>query len=68
MRRFVQVTLLVTDACNLRCKYCYQHQKKSNLMTWETAKQIIDDTFSCQYVVGCIYLMGGEPFLAFDLI
>lgn len=37
-------TVIVTDDCNLRCTYCYcNHEPVS--MTWETAKQFIDNLF-----------------------
>lgn len=37
------VTFVVTDDCNLRCKYCYITHKSSNKqMNFETAKEFID--------------------------
>lgn len=37
-----RVMMLVTENCNLDCIYCYEHQKNSNKMTFETAKNIIN--------------------------
>ena len=75
--RIVQLTLQVTQQCNLRCAYCaysgiYEgnrtHSKKH--MDWDTAKKAIDFFFernseTQRAVVG---FYGGEPLLEFDLI
>ena len=73
------VTFQVTDACNLACTYCYQINKKTRRMSFETAKTAIDklltgeDGFS-NYIdpneVSSVVLefIGGEPFLEIDLI
>ena len=73
------VTFQVTDGCNLACTYCYQINKHNNFMPFETAKKFIDmlltaDADSNEYVnpkecAGVIIeFIGGEPFLAIDLI
>ena len=37
------LSFIVTEDCNLRCKYCYVCHKKSNhVMTLETAKKFIN--------------------------
>ena len=37
------ITFVVTEDCNLRCKYCYITHKASNKkMSFETAKKFID--------------------------
>ncbi len=34
------ITFIVTEGCNLRCKYCYQvHKNGENRMDFETAKK-----------------------------
>lgn len=64
------VTLLLTDACNLSCVYCYEHNKSHSYMSYETAVEILDKEFSEQSVEEpvVIDLFGGEPFLNFDLM
>ena len=73
------VTFQVTENCNLRCTYCYQHEKRANRMTFDVAKRFIDmllasDERTNQYItskdsVGVILeFIGGEPFLEIDLI
>ena len=66
-------TIQVTDACNLRCTYCYQINKASP----ETGKKFIDmiltgqmDEYCDNRVLDGIILefIGGEPFLEIDLI
>ena len=40
------VTFQVTDACNLACTYCYQINKGTRRMSFETAKLAIDKLLS----------------------
>lgn len=63
-------TLILTEECNLRCKYCYikYSPKKMN-------KKIVDDILFFIYnkhqskMPNCIYeLIGGEPLLEYELI
>lgn len=37
-----EVTFQVTNQCNLRCDYCYEHHKGTESMTLETGKRIVD--------------------------
>ena len=72
-------TFQVTDACNLACTYCYQINKKTRRMSFETAKVAVDklltgaDGFG-DYVNPSISpaivldFIGGEPFLEIELI
>ena len=73
------ITFQVTDACNLRCTYCYQINKHHNVMPFEVAKKFIDmlldnDEKINKYVdsskaeAAVIEFIGGEPFLEIDLI
>ena len=73
------VTFQVTDACNLCCSYCYQINKNTHVMPFETAQKFIElllandkntqqylDTRACDGVV--IEFIGGEPLLQVNLI
>ena len=69
------VTFQVTDACSLRCTYCYQINKGTHVMDFETAKKFIEiilhdngylDSNNSEGVV--IEFIGGEPFLEIELI
>lgn len=73
------ITFQVTDDCNLRCTYCYQINKGKHIMDFEIAKKFIDmlldaDENSNEYIntsnspAIIIEFIGGEPFLAIDLI
>lgn len=73
------ITFCVTNACQLRCTYCYEQHKGNEFMEFETAKKFIDLILSGekgmdQYVnpefskAVTIEFIGGEPFLAIDLI
>lgn len=72
------VTFIVTEDCNLRCSYCYQHNKSQKAMSKSTAKRAVDFLFE-EDKIGAYYnasqskgiileFIGGEPFLEIDLI
>lgn len=69
---FKNITLQVTENCNLACTYCYQHNKTSHAMSFETAKKAIDNCLNdpdIQNKLGVIIdFIGGEPLLRIDLI
>lgn len=73
------ITFQVTENCNMACTYCYQHDKTPKMMTFETGKDFIDmlldsDEKSAPYIQSktcpgvVIEFIGGEPFLAIDVI
>lgn len=65
------VTITVTEKCNLNCVYCYERVKSSKNMSFETAKEILDEVINyglLRYDVINIQFFGGEPFLNYELI
>ncbi|GBF35484.1 arylsulfatase regulator [Desulfocucumis palustris] len=72
------ITFVVTEKCNLACKYCYEVHKSNNVMTKETAKRAVDFLFDKKKVNGyyseivspgvILEFIGGEPLLEIDLI
>lgn len=64
------ITLCITEACNLNCTYCYENHKSKKKMSFETAKKIIDYEMSVyDKFVGVVFnLFGGEAFLNFNLV
>ena len=64
------ITLILTESCNLNCIYCYEHNKAPKVMSFETAKNILDNELTGRdpEVSVIIDLFGGEPFLNFDLM
>ena len=65
-----RIMLLVTENCNLKCTYCYEHQKTAKIMSFEMAKKLLDKQLPRYnpeaHVV--IEVFGGEPFANFALI
>ena len=76
-----EVTIQVTEACNLACTYCYQIQKSPKIMSWNTAKACIDSLYrmatspiedspfinnTTESVI--LDFIGGEPLLEIELI
>ncbi len=63
--------LILTEACNLACSYCFEYgADRARSMSPETARAAIDfliDASRDSDWVG-IGLMGGEPMLRFDLV
>ena len=62
------LTFVVTEDCNLRCKYCYiTHKSNGKVLKLKTAKKFIDyilETDSINKSDAVILdFIGGEPFL-----
>lgn len=64
------VTFIVTQNCNLKCTYCYEHNKTCNSFNVELVKSIIEKELSIKddYTEICFDFFGGEPFLEFNKI
>ena len=72
----VHATLNVTDACNMRCRYCFA-EKHPHTMKLETAKKTVDwvvsnykkqienNWFGLKPYECSIYFFGGEPTIEF---
>ena len=52
--------LYLTENCNLRCKYCYEKNKTSNEINFETIKSIIDYEINQNNKTSLINFYGGE--------
>lgn len=68
-----QIILMVSQACNLNCEYCYQSKKSTGFMSVMTAQHILEDEFTKMLNDGRttqaeIAYMGGEPLMNFELI
>lgn len=66
------IDFIVTEDCNLRCKYCYICKKRSNhVMSFEVAKKFIDYLFSGEFEFPpavVLEFIGGEPLIEVELI
>jgi len=63
------VLLILTEACNLNCIYCYEQHKGARSMDLETAMGIIEREMNSNDEFDRIFeFFGGEPFLEFDKI
>lgn len=73
------ITFQVTNGCNLRCSYCYEHHKGSEHMSVETGRKIVDylldqyernDSDFINWNTRAVVLdfIGGEPLLEATLI
>lgn len=62
--------LTITNDCNLRCVYCYQKKKSSDVISLELAKKIFSIHLSNNHKFSFlnIVLFGGEPFLYFERV
>lgn len=75
-----EVTFQVTNQCNLRCDYCYEHHKGTESMSLETGKRIVDllirmweedkpgSFISKKTKTVILDFIGGEPLLEAPLI
>ena len=67
------VAFIVTENCQLRCKYCYQPKKnKTNKMSFDIAKKSVDYFLNnktyCNEKSVLFDFFGGEPLLEIELI
>lgn len=67
------VTFIVTNDCNLRCKYCYiTHKSENKIMDFSVAKEFIDYILTSENLnfseAVILDFIGGEPFLEVELI
>lgn len=68
---YQDITLSVTEECNLRCKYCYMVGKNTfSRMSWDTAKKAVDEILSMPVKFDSVVwdFIGGEPTLEMELI
>lgn len=75
----IDVSMQLTESCNLQCSYCYETNKSNKFMSLETGKKFIDlllskndkiNIYCDSYKKAGVSLefFGGEPLLAIDLI
>ena len=71
------VTLEVTQKCNLRCKYCIYHPEHPSFrefghrdMDWDMAKRAIDLLYEHSAMQDTVYVgfYGGEPLMNYSLV
>lgn len=66
------ITFIVTEDCNLRCKYCYITHKASNKrMNFDTARRFIDYILTAGIRLEdevIIEFFGGEPMIEMELV
>lgn len=73
------ITFQITNACNLRCSYCYEHHKGTERMSIETGRKIVDylldlyeqntsDFINRRTKAVVLDFIGGEPLLEAALI
>ena len=67
---FKTITLVLTNRCNLRCKYCYEEGKAIASLDFSTIKKIINQEIQDKdgYDEFVFDLFGGEPFMEFETI
>lgn len=67
---FYELCLILTECCNLSCKYCFVDKNSAKHMSYSTACNQIDKMMDdCGSFEGYeVSFMGGEPFLAFNMI
>ena len=63
------VLLVVTNSCNLHCKYCYEQYKDSARMPIDLALSIAEKELAEHPNENVVFdIFGGEPFIMFDML
>lgn len=60
--------LMLTEACNLRCEYCYQNRKRDRRMSWDVLRSSLDLLLDSGNPRLTVAFFGGEPLLEMALI
>lgn len=66
-------TIVVTNTCNINCRYCFEHNKGSDIMSPDLARQVIEKIRHFARPMGennpfKLAFFGGEPLIAWDTI
>lgn len=71
MRLYSSAVLFITEKCNFKCSYCFEHDKTCNSMTLEEVKDIVDRFLLIPNVKNerlDIWYFGGEPLIEEQLL
>lgn len=67
-----KLVLNISNACNLRCKYCYanggSYQSDEGMMTADTAKRAMDLFYDKYENIHMVQIFGGEPLMNLPLV
>lgn len=65
-----QLTVILTEKCNLSCVYCYEKNDRLITISFEKAISFLENNLNAidEYNHVIIDFFGGEPFLEFELI
>jgi radical SAM peptide maturase (CXXX-repeat target family)/CXXX repeat peptide maturase len=66
-----QITFVVTQNCNLSCRYCYiTHKNQTSRMSFDVARRAADYFLSQNYPQASVVwdFIGGEPLVEIDLV
>jgi uncharacterized protein len=66
--RPVFLELMLTEACNLRCEYCWEPKAAARHMSSETALRAVDRLLANRDDDLHIFFFGGEPLLRLDVM
>jgi len=58
--------LILNDACNLACSYCFEQKSHKRWMPLDIGRQAIDHLLDADSLASCkrLFFFGGEPFLS----
>ena len=63
-----RLAVALTDACNLRCAYCFQRLKGSRRLAWDSLRRALDLLLASRTGAVRLSFTGGEPLLAFPMV
>ncbi len=62
------LTLVLTNRCNLACRYCYQEAERSRRMSEEVLRAALDELLATDEGNPLVTFTGGEPLLEYPLL
>lgn len=70
MKEITGASIILTEACNLSCSYCYEKRKTPEVMDKETVQKAVDFVFDNSNGAKKLSFIwfGGEPLLNFEVL
>lgn len=62
------LTILINNACNLNCKYCYEENKGDEFLTYENVSSLINFFKKMPFFNKEVEFFGGEPTMSLNVI
>ena len=64
----IGIELILTNMCNLNCRYCYVNKSNPEIISYSDIKSVLNRVLEQNWFDGNVYFFGGEPSICSTLI